>query len=437
MEFFVHMYYYDWGNSTSVNNWLDLFDDCGFTGVAITEDLHSYDRFELDPDKRWKFVVTSPLTGDPSDTILNRLQGYGRNKTYKILFRQWADVATTDRWNNPGFRDYIADRFGARGRSVIGPVWTNADRLALNAYEPASADVMKFMAEGVIDTGIYDACMGVLLGWMESGEADDYRLFAGTPQLQLPVRQASAGIDRASAGLVLSQPREPAGQRSVRIHDANIAMQVTGGAAREVYGDSKPIGLLRGSCWNNQGKRRTLPFAPWETAVQSDDANQLDNGACTAAGFTQSPVQEEALRFACDILRGSGAELQIIEADRLDENMRYMAPPPFDPPPAPQEHPLPPASDYDASEFQTAMYDRAVICFERGVSFMVTHFAAPNNVLPAWITTMQGIATALGSATPVIVGDPITAVPAVIATAISDWRYAGGGAAKSVPVRFL
>lgn len=432
MEFFVHMYYYDWGNSTSVNNWLDLFDDCGFTGVAITEDLHSYDRFELDPDKRWKFVVTSPLTGDPSDTILNRLQGYGRNKTYKILFRQWADVATTDRWNNPGFRDYIADRFGTRGRSVIGPVWTNADRLALNAYEPASADVMKFMAEGVIDTGIYDACMGVLLGWMESGEADDYRLFAGTPQLQLPVRQASAGIDRASAGLVLSQPREPAGQRSVRIHDANIAMQVTGGAAREVYGDSKPIGLLRGSCWNNQGKRRTLPFAPWETAVQSDDANQLDNGACTAAGFTQSPVQEEALRFACDILRGSGAELQIIEADRLNSNFETMDPPALPP------HTV--TADYDTTPFFNAMLARATICFERGVGFTATHFTGPNNVLTPWTSAMRAIAAARVYATQhpdeLPVGDPITATPADIGSAIADWRDAGGGADRSVPVRF-
>lgn len=121
--------------------------------------------------------------------------------------------------------------------------------------------------------------------------------------------------------------------------------------------------------------------------------------------------------------------------------MRYMAPPPFDLPPAAQEHPLPPASDYDASEFQTAMYDRAVICFERGVSFTATHFTGPNNVLTPWTSAMRAIAAARVYATQhpdgVPVGDPITATPADIGSAIADWRDAGGGAAKSVPVRFL
>ena len=45
MELFVHMYPWEWDQSEGttysgrVNAWLDLFEDCGFTAIAVTERL--------------------------------------------------------------------------------------------------------------------------------------------------------------------------------------------------------------------------------------------------------------------------------------------------------------------------------------------------------------------------------------------------------------
>jgi len=427
MDFFVHMYYYDWGSGTGadlsakVNWWLDQFDDCGFTGVAITEDLHVYDITA----EEWHFVVTTPLTQDPDDTILNRLQGYNRPKSYNILFRQWTDVPDRQYGVQTGtaFREFIQSEFGA---NVIGPIYVNY-RSILNAYEPKAADVIKFMADGVVESGIYDACVGVLVGWDLSNEADDVRQFQAPPlpQLQLPVRTGErVFVDRSSAGVA---QRAPSGTRTVRIHDANIAMAVMGGAARQIYGSSKPIGLLRGSCWDFQAVRRTLPFAPWETAVQTNDVNQVPNGRCQNAGFTQTPVQEEALMFACDILRGSGAELMVAEADRLGDNMNIMVPPDIRVPPG----------TGDEEGFQNAIYNRAVICFERGVSFTVAHWAVGTGVnrLPAWEQTFQSIAS-VATTPPVDLGPTIAASPDDIPAAVAAWKAAGGGPGLMVPVRF-
>lgn len=431
MDFFVHMYYYDWGSGTGadlsakVNWWLDQFDDCGFTGVAITEDLHVYDITA----EEWHFVVTTPLTQDPDDTILNRLQGYNRPKSYNILFRQWTDVPDRQYGVQTGtaFREFIQSEFGA---NVIGPIYVNY-RSILNAYEPKAADVIKFMADGVVESGIYDACVGVLVGWDLSNEADDVRQFQAPPlpQLQLPVRTGErVFVDRSSAGVA---QRAPSGTRTVRIHDANIAMAVMGGAAREIYGSSKPIGLLRGSCWDFQAVRRTLPFAPWETAVQTNDVNQVPNGRCQNAGFTQTPVQEEALMFACDILRGSGAGLMVAEADRLQSNMQSMDPPAFGPGEPPHQEP------FEIQAFFNAIYNRAVICFERGISFTVAHWAVGSgeNRLPEWEATFQSIAS-VASTSPIDIGPAVVASPGDIPAAVAAWQAAGGGPALSVPVLF-
>lgn len=206
-------------------------------------------------------------------------------------------------------------------------------------------------------------------------------------------------------------------------------MAVMGGAAREIYGSSKPIGLLRGSCWDFQAVRRTLPFAPWETAVQTNDVNQVPNGRCQNAGFTQTPVQEEALMFACDILRGSGAQLMVAEADRLGGNFQTM-----DPPTGPPHNDY---EEYDDELFQSAIYNRAVICFERGVSFTVAHWAVGSgeNRLPAWEQTFQAIAS-VATTPPVDIGPTIAASPDDIPAAVAAWKAAGGGPGLMVPVRF-
>ncbi len=142
--------------------------------------------------EEWHFVVTTPLTQDPDDTILNRLQGYNRPKSYSILFRQWTDVPDRQYGVQTGtaFREFIQSEFGA---NVVGPIYANY-RSILNAYEPKAADVIKFMADGVVESGIYDACMGVLVGWDLSNEADDVR------QFEAPLcRNSSFRCARASA----------------------------------------------------------------------------------------------------------------------------------------------------------------------------------------------------------------------------------------------
>lgn len=109
----------------------------------------------------------------------------------------------------------------------------------------------------------------------------------------------------------------------------------------------------------------------------------------------------------------------------MNVNMEHM-----DPPPNPNH--LPP---YDTSAFQTAMEARAAICFEREVSFTVTHWTYEQ--LSAWQDTMSNIADALTNTDPVTVGTPIIASPGDMATAVAQWRGVGGELSTSIPVRFL
>lgn len=364
-EFICNVYGYEWdkyfdpatetwkyivGQGQSFSDCVDAMitriEDCGFTAVAVNEQP------VWNQSGEWDFFTNREISG-PGDTILTRLTDSG----LKILLRVWALVRT----------DQLAHIAEAYSPNCAGP--RRDGHYCLNTYEPKSAELLSDMGEALVQAGIYDCANWVIVGWDDTGEVDDIRNF--TPpgllnQRLRPVREGAQQIVRASAG-----ERQPAPARTVRIHDANEAIEIMYSAIRRKLGDSKPIGCMRGSQWHAQPVRRNVPQAIGETAGQSNDANQLSDGACQNYGFRTPYLQRDALRFSCDLLRGMDLQFASVEADGFynpgavpPSVMSTMVPP--DPP-----------RPYDATTkepWATEIRQRARICFERGLSFQMTHF---------------------------------------------------------------
>ena len=424
MEFFVHMYRWEWDQSEGqnlsarVDAWLDLFYQSGFTAIAVTERA----------DYMWDGTgwtgtpyIKRPLLSGPNDTILKRIKAH-HGTGFKLLLRQQTcipDAISTS----------IASTYGG---GVIGPRIGVETMRGLNPYDPRSADLLADHAAALRDA-LYADTDWLEIGWTTSGEADDIRGFIGglnTPAKKFrtdPAFITRPGIDRAA-------PPSPL-VRSLRIDDAHQAMGRLWDAARAVYGSSKPIGLLRGSCWHAQTVRRNLPFFPGETLAQVDDVNQAQNGWCSGVGF-DIPLQTNALAFSCDILKGSGIPFLINEVDGMAVNFANMEPPRL-----PHQ-----SSNYDNVDNQNEVRTRALLGFGRGVSFMVTHFRYSDNpnipdyerktpFLVNWVANMQEIATHRNDQ-PVPGGAPIQEDADNIPGAITAWKQADGGEAYSIPIVF-
>ncbi len=161
--------------------------------------------------------------------------------------------------------------------------------------------------------------------------------------------------------------------RPVRIHDAHEAIEIMYSAIRRKLGDWKPIGCMRGSQWHAQLVRRNVPRAIGETAGQSNDANQLSDGACQNYGFRTPYLQRDALRFSCDLLRGMDLQFASVEADG------FYNPAAVPPAPASVMDTMNPPGDPDYAAtikepWAAEIRHRACTCFQRGISFQMTHF---------------------------------------------------------------
>ena len=425
-ELICNVYNYQWttvgsGGSGSiptpaqVDTWLARIKDCGFTALAINERLSAF------TGTSWNFWSTNALVGS-SETILHRLEASG----LKILLRIWADLPDAT------IRAAISEAYGPE---CIGP---DFDGYALNAYAPKSAQALAAMAAALKDQGLYDAVDWIVVGWDGTGEVDDVRGFVGQPTLTRPARPAAEGISRTA----VATGRAVAGPRIVRINDANEAMGIMFRAVCAELGNSKPIGCMRGSAWQNQPKRRTLPYFPDETFAQSNDANQCPNAWVIGSGptwsgpFYPSPYtgheQEEAVCFSADIIRGAGMQQGVLEADVLGFSGMM------------------PGGTEEA--IKAEMVVRAGRCLERDVGLMFAHWVYESSGvdftgLDVWQETISdGIAPLLDelnrpSLTPVA-ADPFLVSAAnlnnydYIADAVDYWRTAGGAPGTSVPLAF-
>jgi hypothetical protein len=328
---------------------LDRILDCGFTAVAVNEQPI------WDERGNWRFFTIQDLTQTPGDCILKRLQDNGLS----ILLRVWG-LAREDQ------KEHIAQTYSP---NCLGP--QRGTNYCLNSYEPKSADLLREMGTQLISQGIYDYADWVVVGWDDSGEVDDVRNLPEVGlmnQLLSPVRPQWDTIARTP----LTVPRQPAGARTDRINDANLAIEVMFSALRAALGDSKPIGCMRGSQWHNQGARRTLPPAIGETASQSNDGNQLTESSTGGYGFNASPdLQRDSLRFSCDLLRGMNLDFACVEVDgsyeqpnAADRPLSKMVPP----------EPVQMYGGDDKDPWIAELYARAELCFRRGVSFQMTHW---------------------------------------------------------------
>jgi len=426
-ELICNVYNYQWttvgsGGSGSiptpaqVDTWLARIKDCGFTAIAINERLSAF------TGTSWNFWSTNALVGS-SETILHRLEASG----LKILLRIWADLPDAT------IRAAISEAYGPE---CIGP---DFDGYALNAYAPKSAQALAAMASALMDQGVYDAIDWIVVGWDGTGEVDDVRGFVGQPTLTRPARPAAEGISRTA----VATGRAVAGPRTVRINDATEAMGIMFRAVSAELGNSKPIGCMRGSAWQNQPKRRTLPYFPDETFAQSNDANQCPNAwvigsAPTWSGpFYPSPYehpQQEAVCFSCDLIRGTGTQHGVLEADVLGFSEMD-----------------PGLGDFD--DISEEIVRRATWCYERGVSFMFTHWvyssSAPANItgLNVWQDTISDSIVPLLDEEDLPLLSPIQTAPFLvdgtnlnncnyIADAVGYWRTAGGALDSSVPLAF-
>ena len=425
-ELICNVYNYQWttvgsGGSgiiptpAQVDTWLDRLNDCGFTALAINERLSAF------TGTAWNFWCTNALVGS-SETILHRLEASG----LKILLRIWADLP------NATIRAAIREHYGPE---CIGP---DFDGYALNVYAPKSADALADMAAALKAQGIYDAVDWIVVGWDGTGEVDDVRGFIGQPTLTRPARPAAEGISRTA----VATGRAVAGPRIVRINDANEAMGIMFRAVCAELGNSKPIGCMRGSAWENQPKRRTLPYFPGETFAQSNDANQcllswvIGEDPSWSGPFYPSPYtgheQEEAVCFSADIIRGAGMQQGVLEADVLGLGT------------------MEPGGDLEA--LQAELVTRAGRCYERGVSFMFTHWVYESSDpdmsgLNRWQSTISGDIVPLLDELNLPTLAPVSADPFLvsaanlnnydyIADAVDYWRTAGGALATSVPLAF-
>lgn len=429
-EFICNIYGYEWlgapggsgafPNATQVNNWIGVLQGCEFSAVGFNELVL------FSGPSTWNLWGSRTVAGDPqARTILEMLRDAG----LKVLLRIWAGVHESAL--TAVAAEYGAECIGLNRDPEANHVWS------LNVYRNGSLRLLTDFVAAIKNEGVYDAADWVSVGWDDSGEVDDIQAFAGRPTLTRPVRIGGSTIERTEP----APARAPASGRAVRIHDANEAIGIFLAAALNELGSSKPIGCMRGSCWHVQYDRRNLPFFPDETLAQTNDVNQLSNDACSYAGFTSSPVQREALAFACDILRGSGASFAVEEADALNSNFEHMEPPT-----------LPHPSPFDEDEqvgLRIEVKERSLLAFGRGIHVMFTHFPfgylADTGDFP-WSETCQVIA---GSSERT--DDPLTPVGTVaqevtgdnqetyIGDAIDTWQAAPAGsetASKPVSFRF-
>jgi len=205
-------------------------------------------------------------------------------------------------------------------------------------------------------------------------------------------------------------------------------------------GNSKPIGCMRGSAWQNQPKRRTLPYFPDETLAQSNDANQcllswvIGEDPSWSGPFYPSPYagheQEEAVCFSADLIRGAAMQQGVLEADVLG----------FD-------RMIPGITE---EGIKAEMVARAGRCYERDVSFMFTHWVyqstSPNLTgLNLWQSTISGSIVPLLNEESRPTLTPIPAAPFLVnetnlnnynyvGDAVDYWRTAGGALDASVPL---
>lgn len=425
-EFIFNMYNYEWftgvpGGSTTTsggliiptetafNNWLDVFSYCGFTTIATSEYIL------LDSGGHWNLWGDRPLTSNPNDTIISRLRDAG----FKIMLRLWPCIHKTALTN-------VASQYG---QSCIGlnrdPISNNV--WALNVYRNSSLRLIKDFAAAIKNAGVYDMVDFVAVGWGDSGEVDDIQQFAGIPVRYRTERANSKSITRSGTAPSRNTPNA---EREVRIPEAHEAIGEFFNAVVSTLGKTKPIGCNRGSSWHVMESRKNLPFFPTETYVQANDGNQLSDAACKGAptspfyGSTETYVQRESVAFSCDLLRGAGADIAIIEPDIL--GFTTMNPP----------------NSYTNTEGHKAeIAVRSEIAFKHNVGVVYTHWGYERTV--EWQDTFVTIKGP-------DVGDnprkdaPLTPAATLNYTTTSDytyirdvvldWRAAGGCTGASVPI---